>query len=46
LAQLLTISRERGNSVKFTGERQNFTGEVPLFTCEEGGLSAFCCGVA
>ena len=29
------IARKRGNSVKFTGERQIFIGEVPLFT---GGL--------
>jgi hypothetical protein len=44
--KVLTITRKRGNSVKFTGERQSFTGEVPLFTGEEGRLSAFYCGAA
>ena len=44
--QVLTITRKRGNSVKFTGEREIFTGEVPLFTGEVDRLSASCRGAA
>src|SRR4051812_43833303 len=49
LAADVTIVRKRGNSVKFTGERRDFTGgergQVVKFTAEER-VSPFASGVA